>query len=114
MLEKAQIQREQRFGHMYQIACKAQEDAARYHSAQQTELTTDMLVLGRQAVGGDGDEHDVVHAQHHLQKHQRQQADPSFGRGEDGKIHCHCSFMSFRPIQSAPWRTARGLPRLVR
>ncbi len=113
MLEKAQVQSEQRLGHVHQIAGEAQEDAARYHGTEQAELTADMLMLGRQSVGGDGDEHDVVHTKDHLQKHQRQQADPSFGRGEDGKIHLHCSFTSFRPIRSAPWCTVRGLPRLL-
>ena len=67
-----------------------------------------MLVLGRQAVGGDGDEHDVVnHAQHHLQNISVSRLIKlrAWQRWKDPIVIAPlCRFV----IQSAPLRTARS------
>ena len=55
--------------------------------AGQAQLAADVLLLLGQAVGGDGDEHQVVHAQHDLQEDEGDQADPRLGRRENRKIH---------------------------
>ena len=72
----AHIEREQRRGHVHQIRGKAQEQDAHDQGASQAQLAADVLLIGGQAVGGDGDEHQIVHAQHDLQEDEGQQADP--------------------------------------
>ena len=83
----AHIEREQRRGHVHQIRGKAQEQDAHDQGASQAQLAADVLLFRRQAVGGDGNEHQVVHTQNDLQKDQRQQTDPGLRGGENRQIH---------------------------
>ncbi len=48
---------------MCQIGGEAQEEDTHNQRASQAQLAADMLLLRWKAVGGDGDEHQVVHAQ---------------------------------------------------
>lgn len=62
----AEVHREQRRGHMHQVGREAKEQNAHNEGAGQAQLAADMLLLRWKAVGGDGDEHQVVHAQNYL------------------------------------------------
>ena len=50
MSPETEVEREQRLGHMHEIACETQEDAARNQGAQKTELATDVLFFSRKPV----------------------------------------------------------------
>ena len=62
----AEVHGEQRRGHVHQIGCEAQKQDAHDERPGQAQLAADMLLLRWKAVGGDGDEHQVVHAQNYL------------------------------------------------
>ena len=110
--EEPEVNREQRCNHMYEIAREAEEDAAGKHRAGKAELAADMLLLLRQAIRGDRDEHDVVHTEHDLQKNERHEANPCLRTCKDGKVHCRRLLFSsgllvlFRgDIKKDSWRT---------
>ena len=84
---RAEIKREDRRGHVHKIRCETQEDYAHDKRTSKAELTADMLLFLRQTVCGNGDKDEIVDAQDDLEKVQRNEADPRFGRCEDGKIH---------------------------
>ncbi len=89
---------EQLVGHMHQERGEAQEDAARDERGQQAQLAAQVLLFGRQPVGGKNDEHQIVHAKNDLQEHQGYQADPRFGRCENREVHVLlCLSFSSRP-----------------
>ena len=112
MGEEPEVNREQRCNHMYEIAREAEEDAAGKHRAGKAKLAPDMLLLLRQAIRGDRDEHDVVHTEHNLQKNERHEADPCLRTCKDGKVHCRRLLFSsgllvkmLGGIKKDSWRT---------
>ena len=112
MGEETEVYREQRCNHMYEIAREAEEDATGKHRAGKAELAADMLLLLRQAIRGDRDEHDVVHTEHDLQKNERHEADPCLRTCKDGKVHCRRLLFSsgllvkmLEGIKKDSWRT---------
>ena len=110
--EKSEVNREQGRNHVHEIACEAKEDATGEHRASEAELAADVLLLLRQAIRGDRDEHDVVHTEHDLQKDKRHEADPRLGTCKDGKVHCRRLLFSsgllvkmLGGIKKDSWRT---------
>ena len=83
----AEVHGEQRCGHVHQIGGEAQEEDTHNQRASQAQLAADMLLLRWKAVGGDGDEHQVVHAQNYLQENERKEADPCLRGRKNRKIH---------------------------
>ena len=84
---RAKIKRKNWRGHVHEIRCEAQKDYAHNERAGKTEFAADVLLLFRQTVRGNGDKDEIVDAQDDFEENQRDEADPRFGRGEDGKIH---------------------------
>ena len=76
---RPEVDGEQRRGHMHEERREAQEDDAHGERARQAELSADVLLVLGQAVRGDRDEHQVVHAEHDFQEDEADQADPCLG-----------------------------------
>jgi len=63
---------------MHQERSEAQEQGPRDKRSGQAELPAQMLLLFRQPICCDGNEYNVIHAQHNFQKNKRDKADPRF------------------------------------
>jgi len=74
-------ERKQRRGQAHDPGDAEQEHDASGHGQSESEQPGLALLVLRQAAGQDRDEHDVVDAQHDLQRGQRGQRRPGFGTG---------------------------------
>ena len=77
---------EHRFAQSENVAQQHQKNQPRDHREQQSLLPRRRALLRRQLAREDGNEDDVVHAEHDLQRHEREQSDPGGAAGGPGEV----------------------------